>query len=53
MLESFAFRNTLASLQNVCEDPREDLVNRVAVYHVMLRTSFDDAVKGFEQKPLV
>ena len=53
MLESFAFRNTLASLQNICEDPREDLVNRVAVYHVMLRTSFDDAVKGFEQKPLV
>ena len=53
MLESFAFRTTLASLQNICEDPREDLVNRVAVYHVMLRTSFDDAVKGFEQKPLV
>lgn len=53
MLESFAFRKTLASLQKICQDPREDLVNRVAVYHTMLRTSFDDAASNFEQKPLI
>ena len=53
MLKSFAFQTALASLQRMCDDPHEDLVNLVAIYHVMLRTSFDEPRKLFEQKPLV
>jgi hypothetical protein len=51
MLESFAFRLCLGSLRRMCSDPREELLQRVAVYHVMLNTGFDH--KNFEKKPLV
>ena len=51
MLESYSYRHILSTLTKQVQDPRSELVQRVAIFHTVLRTQMESGV--YELKPLV